>query len=125
MVSKFISSALNNENITIYGDGKQTRTFCYIDDNIESTTNAFFENKFINDVVNIGGNIEITILELAETIIEATGSKSSIVHVSALEDGDMTRRNPDITKMQTLLGHELTSLKDGLEKVLVNTTHIV
>lgn len=125
VVSKFISGALNDKDITIYGDGSQTRTFCYIDDNIEATTNAFFQNKFINDVVNIGGNTEITILELAQTIIKITNSKSKIVHVPALEEGDMTRRNPDITKMKKLLNHELIPLEEGLKKVLENTQYIL
>jgi UDP-glucuronate decarboxylase len=125
VVSKFISSALNNKDITIYGDGSQTRTFCYIDDNIEATTNAFYENKFVNDVVNIGGNTEITILELAQTIIQITNSNSKIVHVPALEEGDMSRRNPDITKMKQLLDHNLVTLEEGLKLVLENTQFIL
>ena len=62
VVSKFISKALKNQDITIYGDGKQTRTFCFIDDNVQACVNALYENKFINDVVNIGGEKEITVL---------------------------------------------------------------
>jgi UDP-glucuronate decarboxylase len=125
VVSKFIFAALKNKNITIYGDGSQTRTFCFIDDNIEATTNAFFENKFINDVVNIGGEIEVPILQLAQTIIKLTNSSSKIVHLPALEDGDMTRRKPDITKMKELLkNREMLSLEDGLKKVIDNHKHI-
>jgi UDP-glucuronate decarboxylase len=125
VVSKFIFAALKNNNITIYGDGSQTRTFCFIDDNIEATTNAFFENKFINDVVNIGGEIEVPILQLAQTIIKLTNSSSKIVHLPALEDGDMTRRKPDITKMKELLkNREMLSLEDGLKKVIDNHKHI-
>ena len=125
VVSKFIASALHNKDITIYGDGKQTRTFCHINDNIEATTNAFYQNKFVNDVVNIGGDKEITILELAQTIIKVTNSNSKIIHVPALEDGDMTRRNPDITKMKQLLNHDLIPLEEGLKKVLKNTRYIL
>jgi UDP-glucuronate decarboxylase len=125
VVSKFISSALKNNDITIYGDGNQTRTFCYIDDNIEATTNAFYQNKFVNDVVNIGGNIEITILELAQTIIKITNSKSKIIHLPALEEGDMSRRNPDIAKMQQLLNRNLIPLEEGLKKVIENTQFIL
>lgn len=125
VISKFISSALQNKDITIYGDGSQTRTFCYIDDNIEATTNAFYHNKFVNDVVNIGGNKEITILELAQTIIKATHSNSKITHIPALEEGDMTRRNPDITKMKQVLNRELIPLEEGLKKVLQNTQYII
>jgi len=125
VVSKFISSALINKDITIYGDGKQTRTFCFIDDNIQATTTAFYENKFVNDVVNIGGDKEITILELAETIIKLTNSSSKIIHLPALKDGDMTRRRPDITKMKQLLNKENISLEAGLKMVLQNTNYIL
>lgn len=121
VVSKFIFAALKGNNITIYGDGSQTRTFCYIDDNIEATTNAFYQNKFINDVVNIGGEDEVPILELAQTIIKLTKSDSKIVHLPALEEGDMTRRKPDITKMKELLGSKpKISLEDGLKRVIDN-----
>jgi UDP-glucose 4-epimerase len=121
VVSKFIFAALKGNNITIYGDGSQTRTFCYIDDNIEATTNAFYNNMFVNDVVNVGGEDEVPILELAKTIIKLTKSDSKIVHLPALEDGDMTRRRPDTTKMKQLLNNKtLVSLEDGLKKVIEN-----
>jgi UDP-glucose 4-epimerase len=125
VVSKFISSALSNKDITIFGDGKQTRTFCYIDDNITATTNAFYNDKFVNDVVNIGGENEITILELAKTIINITGSSSKIVHLPALKEGDMTRRKPDISKMKQLLNKPLMGLEEGLKKVLEDTSYIL
>lgn len=118
VVSKFIYKALKGQNITVYGDGSQTRTFCYIDDNIEATTNAFYKNMYINDVVNIGGEIEITILELAQTIIKLTNSESKIQHLPALEDGDMTRRRPDIKKMKKLLNRPMLPLEEGMQKVL-------
>ncbi|MFN4233340.1 MAG: NAD-dependent epimerase/dehydratase family protein [Bacteroidia bacterium] len=125
VISKFISSALKNEDITIYGDGSQTRTFCYIDDNIEACINAFKKNLHVNDVVNIGGEIEISIKNLAEKIIALTGSSSKIVHLPALKEGDMTRRQPDNTKMKKLLGRELLSLENGLKKVINNTQYIL
>lgn len=118
VVSKFINAALKNEDITIYGDGSQTRTFCYINDNIEATTNAFYKDMFVNDVVNIGGDKEVSILELAQTIIKVTSSKSKIVHLPALEEGDMTRRRPDVTKMKQLLKKEPVSLEEGLKEVI-------
>jgi UDP-glucose 4-epimerase len=118
VVSKFIYKALKNKPITVYGDGLQTRTFCYIDDNIEATTNAFYKNMYVNDVVNIGGEIEVTILELAQTIIKLTKSESKIQHLAALEDGDMTRRRPDIKKMKKLLNRPMLPLEDGMQKVL-------
>jgi len=121
VVSKFIFAALKNKNITIYGEGSQTRTFCYIDDNIEATTNAFYNNLFVNDVVNVGGEDEVPILELAKLIIKLTGSESKIVHLPALEDGDMTRRKPDSTKMKQLLNNKkLIALEEGLKMVIAN-----
>jgi UDP-glucuronate decarboxylase len=125
VISKFISRALNNENIEVYGDGKQTRTFCFIDDNIKATTNAFYENTFVNDVVNIGSDIEMTILDLATTIIKLTISKSKIVHLPSLPEGDMTRRMPEASKMKQLLNKPFLSLEDGLKVVLANTQYII
>ncbi len=118
VMSRFISLALVNEPITIYGDGSQTRTFCYIDDNIDACLNAFSQNKFVNDVVNIGGKDEITILELAKTIINVTGSSSELKFLAALEEGDMTRRQPDTTKMESLLGRAVTPFEDGITRVI-------
>ncbi|MFN3876597.1 MAG: NAD-dependent epimerase/dehydratase family protein, partial [Flavobacteriales bacterium] len=94
VVSKFMRAALANEDITVYGDGSQTRTFCYIDDNIDACLAAFYRNEAINDVVNIGSDQEVPIAELARMVIAITGSSSRIVHLPPLEEGDMTRRMP-------------------------------
>jgi UDP-glucose 4-epimerase len=110
--------ALKGEDITIYGDGSQTRTFCFINDNIDACYETLVSESCINDVVNIGGNDEITILQLAKEIIEITGSSSNIIHLPPLPEGDMTRRLPDISKMQTLLKRERTTFRDGLSKVI-------
>ncbi len=118
VMSKFIRSALKNEDITVYGDGSQTRTFCYIEDNLEACLNALWGNEVVNDVTNIGNGTIVTIMELAQTIIRLTGSSSKIIHLPALPDGDMTRRQPDTTKMQFLLGRDFTPLEDGIRKVL-------
>ena len=118
VIAKFIKRALKNEDITIYGDGSQTRTFCYINDNIEATVAAFEKDMFVNDTINIGNNNETSILDLAKTVIRLTGSKSEIVHLPALTEGDMTRRLPDISKMKVLLGRELTSLEQGIINIL-------
>lgn len=118
VVSKFIDMALRNKEITIYGDGSQTRTFCYINDNIEATASAFYDEKYVNDVVNIGNDKETSILELAEIIIDLTNSKSKIVHLAPLKEGDMTRRKPDIFKMRELLRRDLTPLKVGIQDVI-------
>ncbi|MEX1003192.1 MAG: NAD-dependent epimerase/dehydratase family protein [Crocinitomicaceae bacterium] len=118
VVSKFLVLALKNEPITIYGDGQQSRTFCYVDDNIEATLKALNENLFVNDVVNIGGAEIISILDLAELIIAITKSKSEIQFLPPLKDGDMTRRQPDNSKMKDLLGRDLLSLEEGISRML-------
>jgi UDP-glucuronate decarboxylase len=124
VMSKFLNAALNNRDITVYGDGMQTRTFCYVDDNVDACLSAFYNNKIINDVVNIGSDNEITILELAKTIIKVTGSNSQITHLPALKEGDMTRRCPDISKMKTLLNRPLTKLEDGI-RILMSSKHLI
>jgi nucleoside-diphosphate-sugar epimerase len=125
VVSRFINMALKNEDITIYGDGSQTRTFCYIDDNIEACYNTIGKQNFVNEVINVGGNEEVPILDLAKTIIRICGSGSKIIHLPPLAEGDMTRRCPDITKMNTLLNHPRTKLEEGLMKVLDNRKYII
>jgi UDP-glucuronate decarboxylase len=118
VMSKFITAALSNTDITIYGDGSQTRTFCYIDDNVDACLSAFYNNKVLNDVVNIGTDDEITILDLARRIIDITDSSSKIVFLPALKEGDMTRRCPDNSKMKELLSRPLTPLEDGVRKLI-------
>lgn len=118
VVSKFMRAALAGDDITLYGDGSQTRTFCYIDDNVEACLNAFRKGEVVNDVVNIGSDLEITIRSLAELIVDITGSSSKIVHLPPLEEGDMTRRMPDVTRMRALLGREPLPLRTGLERIL-------
>ncbi len=118
VVARFIRAALNHENITVYGDGQQTRTFCFIDDNVNACVNIYRENHLINEVVNIGSDDEITILQLAETVIELTDSRSKIVHLPALPEGDMSRRKPDITKMKSVLKTPMTPLEAGLSQVI-------
>jgi nucleoside-diphosphate-sugar epimerase len=125
VISKFIRAALNNEPITIYGDGSQTRTFCFIEDNIEACTNAFYQNMFINDVINVGGTIEIPILEVAKTIIKITDSQSEIRFLDPLEEGDMTRRKPDTAKMSQLINKPLVTFEEGLQRVINDTAFIL
>lgn len=125
VISKFINAALNNEDITIYGDGSQTRTFCFIDNNVEACINAAFSDEHANDTLNIGNDVEITILDLAKEIVRLTNSNSKIVHLPPLPEGDMTRRKPDISKMKPLLKNNLFSLEEGLKEVLNNTSYIL
>ena len=125
VVSKFIAAAMKNEDITIYGDGSQTRTFCFVDDNIQACVNAFMKDEVMNDVVNIGSDKIYTVLELAEVIIKVANSTSKIVHLPPLEEGDMTRRQPDTGKMLQLLGKEPLSLEEGLKKVIDNPSYFL
>ena len=125
VVSKFLAAALQDKDICIFGDGSQTRTFCYIDDHLDATVNAFYNNLMINDVANIGADNEITILELAELMIRLTHSKSKILHLPQLKEGDMTRRKPDISKMKTLLQREPTSLEDGIKAIISDSKYVL
>lgn len=120
VISKFMRAALENRDITIYGDGKQTRTFCFIEDNTEACYNSMASGLFENDVVNIGSDVEISIKDLAEKIIKLTNSNSQIIHLPALPEGDMTRRLPDIRNMSRLLQRNLTSLDEGLKFILAD-----
>jgi nucleoside-diphosphate-sugar epimerase len=117
VITKFIRQCLNNEDLQINGDGSQTRTFCYIDDSIQALINCMNKNFYVNDVLNIGNEYEITILDLAKLVIKLTGSNSKIIHRDPLKEGDMTRRKPDIEKMKIVLNRELLSLDDGIKKV--------
>ncbi len=118
VVSKFIEAALRGEDITIYGDGSQTRTFCYIDDNLDTVVAIMNNEKWANQVINIGNDIETTVLELAKLIIAETKSSSKIVFLPKLPEGDMTRRLPDISLMRKIINRPLMPLRDGLRKTL-------
>ena len=118
VIAKFLKAALKGHDITIYGDGSQTRTFCYVDDNINTCVKILEDNLMMNDVINIGGAKEYNILNVAKLIIEKLNSKSKIIHLPALKDGDMTRRMPDNTKMLNIIDKELISLDQGLDLML-------
>jgi UDP-glucose 4-epimerase len=114
VISRFISQALRGEPITVFGDGSQTRTFCYVDDNIDATLSSLENGLAINQTMNIGNDEEISMLDLARRIVSLLGSSSPIVHLPALAEGDMTRRKPDITLMRTLLDRPLLALDKGI-----------
>jgi len=115
VVSNFIVQALKNEPITIYGDGTQTRSFCYVDDLIDGMIKMMNSPDEFTGPVNLGNPEEYTILELAETIIKLTNSKSKIIF-KPLPENDPKRRKPDITLAIEKLGWEpRVSLKDGLK----------
>ena len=118
VMAKFIALALAGKDITIYGSGLQTRTFCYVDDNTETIEKILEEGRCKNDLINIGSAEEITILELAEQIIKITNSTSKIIHLPALKEGDMTRRQPDIQKMMGILDRKLIGLDEGIKMMV-------
>lgn len=118
VLPRFVDAALRGEDITVYGDGSQTRTFCYVDDNIETTVRCLYADLAVNDTLNIGSDHQITILELAELVLRRVGGSSKIRHLPPLPEGDMTRRCPDITKMKQILGRELIPLEEGLDRLI-------
>ena len=117
VVSNFIVQALKGEDLTIYGDGSQTRSFCYVDDLIEAFVRMMDQDEFIGPV-NIGNPGEFTMLELAHAVLEQTGSKSKIVY-QPLPGDDPKMRRPDITLAKKTLGWEpKVNLFDGLQKTI-------
>ena len=118
VVSNFIRQALNNEDITIFGDGSQTRSFCYRDDLVDAIIAMMNNETHFVGPVNIGNPTEFTILELAEKIIELSGSSSRLIH-KPLPSDDPTRRRPDISLAKTELGWEpKIVLEKGLKYTL-------
>lgn len=118
VISKFLRLARANQPIPVYGAGSQTRTFCYVEDNTECTLQILEQGLMVNDVINIGSEVDVTILELAELIIRLTGSSSRVEFLPPLKEGDMTRRQPDASKMKGILNKDLISLEEGLRRIL-------
>ena len=118
VVPNFIQQALLGKPLTIYGDGMQTRSFCYVDDLINGIIRLFFSNE--HQPVNIGNPVETTILEFAETINQIVGNRAGVAfHPGERLDSDPQRRRPDITKARKLLGSEpQIDLKEGITKTI-------
>jgi dTDP-glucose 4,6-dehydratase len=116
VISNFMMQALRGEALTVYGEGHQTRSFCYVDDLIEGMVRLSRSEEHLP--VNIGNPSEFTILECAQAVLKATGSKSAL-RFAPLPQDDPARRQPDITRARTLLGWEpQIALADGLNKSL-------
>jgi dTDP-glucose 4,6-dehydratase len=116
VVPNFISQALKGEDLTVYGDGSQTRSFCFVTDLVEGIVRLLYSER--NEPVNIGNPTELTVLEFAHRIIELTGSRSKIAY-KPLPVDDPKVRQPDITVARQLLGWEpKISLQEGLEKTI-------
>jgi len=118
VVSNFIMQALRDDSITVYGDGGQTRSFCYVDELVEGLIRLMATDDSITGPVNLGNPHEFTILQLAELVIELTGSRSKIEKYPLPED-DPRQRQPDISRARELLDWEpKVALKDGLKKTI-------
>ena len=118
VVSNFIVQALQNEDITIYGDGSQTRSFCYVDDLVEGLIRLMNSPDTLTGPINLGNPDEFTILELARKVIELTGSKSRIIN-AALPGDDPRQRKPDIRLAKKELQWEpAIRLDHGLKKTI-------
>ena len=114
VVSNFIVQALLGRDITVYGEGSQTRSFCYVDDLIDGLFRLMSTRDDVTGPMNIGNPTEFTILELASQVIDLVGSRSRIIH-RPLPENDPKQRQPDISRAQDLLGWKPTiALKDGL-----------
>jgi UDP-glucuronate decarboxylase len=118
VVSNFIVQALLGRDITVYGEGSQTRSFCYVDDLIEGLVRLMATAVEVTGPVNIGNPTEFTILELAKHVIDLVGSPSRIIH-RPLPENDPKQRQPDISRAQNLLGWKpCIALKDGLTRTI-------
>jgi len=118
VVSNFIVQALIGKDITIYGDGKQSRSFCYVDDLIEAMVCMMATGPDTTGPINIGNPNEFTMLELAQKVISLTGSRSKIIYQPLPED-DPRQRQPDITKAWTVLGWQPhVQLEEGLKRTI-------
>ena len=118
VVSNFIVQALKNRPITIYGDGSQTRSFCYVDDLVDGLIRLMNSADELTGPINLGNPTEFTILELARNVIDLTGSKTEIIH-KALPQDDPRQRKPDITLAHRELGwHPGIPLSEGLKKTI-------
>jgi UDP-glucuronate decarboxylase len=118
VVSNFIVQALKGENITIYGDGLQTRSFCYVDDLVDGMIRLMDTGDDVTGPINVGNPGEFTMIELAENVLKLTGSKSKLVRMPLPAD-DPKQRKPDITRARTQLGWEpKVKLEDGLKETI-------
>jgi len=117
VVPAFISQALRGEPLTIFGDGMQTRSFCYVSDLIDGIYKLSVSEQ--SGPINVGNPIERTMLQFAEEILKATGSKSTIIHLPLPTADDPKQRRPDITKARALLGWEpVVTLEEGLKDTI-------
>ncbi len=119
MLVSFISQALEKKPITVFGDGKQTRALCYIDDMVEGLMRFAFSKNTGGEIINLGSTDEHTVLEYAQMVKKLTNSPSEIIFSEKLPQNDPLRRQPDLTKAEKILGwHPKTSLEEGINKMI-------
>jgi UDP-glucuronate decarboxylase len=118
VVSNFIVQAISGQDLTVYGEGKQTRSFCFATDLVDGIYKMLTSTKLIDAPINLGNPHEFTMLELAETVIKLTASSSSIVHKELPQD-DPQQRKPDISRAREVLGWEPTiELEEGVQRTI-------
>lgn len=123
VVSSFIVQALKGDPITVFGDGGQTRSFCYVDDLVEGITRLMLTDNDCTGPINLGNNSEFTILELAEKVIRFTNSRSKLIHKPLPQD-DPRQRQPDLSKAKTHLDWQpKVALDDGLKETIAYFKH--
>ncbi|OGK17218.1 NAD-dependent dehydratase [Candidatus Roizmanbacteria bacterium RIFCSPHIGHO2_01_FULL_39_12c] len=119
MIIKFVTQAISGKPLTIYGNGKQTRSLCYIDDMVVGLMRLMFYPNTKGEIINLGSEKENTVLQYAQMIIKLTGSKSKIIFSEPLPENDPLQRRPDISKAKKLLNWKpKTSLEIGLQKMI-------
>lgn len=118
VVSNFIVQALKGEDITLYGDGSQPRSFCYVDDLVDGLMRLMDTDDAVTGPINLGNPVEFTMRQLAEQVLDLTGSKSAIVNRPLPQD-DPRQRQPDITQAEVILNWRPTQpLREGLGKTI-------
>lgn len=118
VVSNFIVQAISGQDLTVYGEGKQTRSFCFATDLVDGIYKMLTSTKLIDTPINLGNPREFTMLELAETVVQLTGSSSSVVHKELPQD-DPQQRKPDISRAKEVLGWEPTiELREGVQRTI-------
>jgi UDP-glucose 4-epimerase len=120
VVSRFVRRTLRGEPITIYGEGEQTRTFCFVDDSIEFQIRCLTEGHCVNETVNVGSDVEYSVLQLAREVGSVLGVDVPITHVPPLAEGDMTRRQPDNSRMKEILKRDLIPLREGIRRIVTS-----
>jgi len=120
VLPRFVRAAITGGPLRVYGDGSQTRTFCYVDDTVDAIVAAHDTGAFENEVINIGSDHEISIVQLARIVLEATGSASAIEFMPPLPEGDMSRRCPDTAKMRGILNRPMVPLQDGIQRLVAH-----